>query len=153
MANKIQLRAQPNKIYAKSAGTSHGCSSDQHPWFSFRYMTPNAAHSLKFLDSLSTNERERTLHGLISRIEEISSRPWLYWTANRKASGLETLSVQSLRFPLNRDVNLTKDATLYVFRFSTYQGVGKGRIIGFKSAPCAVYHVLGYDFNFTAYQH
>lgn len=87
------------------------------------------------------------------RFEELTSHPWLYWEQQPKRAGLETISYDQLNFQPNGDIVITKDTTLYVFRFDTYRGSGKGRIIGFKESPCAVYHVIGYDFDFSAYQH
>lgn len=153
MMDKIRNRTQPTRLRQKQGETIQGCSSAQHPWLSFCYMTANKSHSLQFLDGLDTTERERTLGGLLFRLEELSRFPWLHWMENRKNIGLETIPFDSLRFAPSQKANLTKDTTLYIFRFDTYQGNGKGRIIGFKRSPCAAYHIIGYDFNFTAYPH
>lgn len=83
----------------------------------------------------------------------MSQKPWSYWLGQRKATGCETLNYGQLKFSINSDVQLSKDETLYVVRFNTYQGEGKARIVGFKIPPCAVFHVIGYDFDFTAYAH
>lgn len=68
-----------------------------------------------------------------------------------KSTGLETISYQDIGFKV--DANLSKDTTLYVFRFDTYQGHNKGRIIGYKNAPCSVLHVIGFDIDFSSYEH
>lgn len=153
MADRIQDKTQSNKIRRKQNEQVQGCCSVQHPWLSFRYMTTNKSHSLKFLDSLDINAREFTVRSLLSQLETLTCYPWIYWMENRKKTGLETISCDALKFASASEANLTKDTTLYIFRFDTYQGSGKGRIIGFKRAPCAVYHIIGYDFDFTAYQH
>lgn len=147
---KLKAKVQSNKIDGKS-NANQGCSSDQHPWFSLRYMTTNKNHSLAFLGNGS--DRETTLSCLFSRLEELSGKSWLYWTQQPKQTGLETIHYDQLNFSSSEDANLTKDTTIYVFRFDTYQGNGKGRIIGFKSAPCSVFHIIGYDFDFSAYKH
>lgn len=153
MADRIRDKAQPNKIRRKQAEQVQGCCSVQYPWLSFRYMTTNKSHSLKFLDSLDIYARECTMRCLLSQLEDLTRYPWIYWMENRKKTGLETVSYDALKFASASEANLTKDTTLYIFRFDTYQGPGKGRMIGFKRAPCAVYHIIGYDFDFTAYQH
>ena len=153
MADRIRDKAQSNRIRRKQNEKAQGCVSDQHPWLSFRYMTTSKSHSLKFLDGLDANERDITLQGLFSQLEELARHSWLEWMENRKKTGLETLSYGELNFSPAQEKELTKDTTLYIFRFDTYQGTGQGRIIGFKRAPCATYHIIGYDFNFTAYQH
>ena len=72
---------------------------------------------------------------------------------HRKRVGLETITYDQLHFSPGGDAIITKDTKLYVFRFDTYRGRNQGRIIGFKGAPCAVLHVVGYDFDFSAYDH
>lgn len=147
---QLKSKTQSNKINGKST-TIQGCSSDQHPWFSLRYMTTNKTHSLDFLEN--GNDREITLSCLFARLEELSQQSWLYWTQQPKQTGLETIRYDQLTFSPNDKANLTKDTTIYIFRFDTYQGKSKGRIIGFKSAPCSVFHIIGYDFDFSAYKH
>lgn len=150
---KIHSKQPSPKINKAQISENQGCSSDQHPFFSFRFMTTNKVHSLSFLDSMRGPARELTLRSLYEKLEAISQRPWVYWAQERKKSGLETIKYEQLRFEPSTDVTLTKDTTLYVFRFDTYQGTGKGRIIGFKGSPCSALHIIGYDFDFSAYPH
>lgn len=150
MASKLKPRSQANKITGKP-NESQGCSSDQHPWFSFRYMTRNKHFSLEFFTD--SHAKEITLSCLLARLEELSKQPWVYWMQQPKNTGLETMKYEELNFVASEDSNLSKDTTIYIFRFDTYQGARKGRIIGFKSTPCSVFHIIGYDFDFSAYSH
>ena len=153
MREKLRRKESSNRISKKPYQESQGCSSDQHPWISFRYMTTNKGHSLAFLDALDSRDREVTMRRLLERLEEISSRPWLDWTGLRRQVGFETLPKDEITFQAAQDAPLTSDMKLYIFRFDTNLGSGKGRIIGFKNHPCAAYHIIGYDFDFTAYAH
>ena len=153
MSGKLRGRATSPQIKGKQENENQGCSSDQHPWFSFRYMTANKNHSLEFLESLDLRERECTLKGLLIRLDELSHQPWLHWMSMPRRAGLETIQADELTFSPAQGAPVTKDMKLYVFRFDTYQGSGQGRIIGFKSAPCSVYHIIGFDFDFSAYSH
>lgn len=150
---KIRSKAQSTTINKAITSEKQGCSSDQHPYFSFRYMTANKQYSLSYLESLQGPARENTLKMLYERLAELSCHPWLYWTQQPKNIGLETIKYDQLHFEPQNNTELTKDSTLYIFRFDTYQGHGKGRIIGFKSAPCSVFQIIGYDFDFSAYSH
>lgn len=150
MGSKLKPKIQSNKITGKS-NENQGCSSDQHPWFSFRYMTKNKDFSLDFF--ADGREKEITLSCLFARLEELSKRPWVYWMQQPKYTGLETMRYEQLNFSASEDSNLSKDTTIYIFRFDTYQGARKGRIIGFKNNPCSVFQIIGYDFNFSAYSH
>ena len=68
---KIKHRDDRLKIKLPSNYENQGCSSEQFPWFSFRYMTDNKKHSLKFLDSLGRSEREKTLLSLYMKLTHI----------------------------------------------------------------------------------
>ena len=145
----IKTKPQNNKT-GNRIQQSQGCISEQHPWFSFRYMTTNKQFNI---ESCNPGDLETTLKCLFSRLEELSKRPWVYWTQKPKANGLETMNYDELNFTANAEISLAKDTTIYLFRFDTYQGSGKGRIIGFKSSPCSVLHIIGFDIGFNAYKH
>lgn len=149
MAN-IRGKKQNNKISGKPI-QSQGCFSKQCPWFSFQSMTRNPRYNLSSLKS--GTEREQTLDGLYRRLTELSSETWLYWMQKPRQTGLETMSYDEINFTAAPDSKLTKDTVLYVFRFDTYLGAGKGRIIGYKNSPCAVFHIIGYDIDFSSYDH
>lgn len=146
MANRIKAPIQKNKISPKSADGN--CFSDQYPWFSFKALTRNSRYNL---NTLSGRDAELTLKGLYNKLQDLSSKPWYHWMGLRKAAGLETMDYQNINFKANAE--LAKDTTLYVFGFDTYQGVGKGRIIGYKDSPCSVLHIIGFDIDFSAYKH
>lgn len=151
--SRIRSVTQSPRISKTLQSNGQGCSSDQHPWFSFRYMTANKSHSLEFLDSISASDRAITLSNLFCRLQEISHEPWTHWMQQPKKTGLETLDFDQLSFLPSSDARITKDTKIFVFRFDTYKGSGKGRILGFKSSPCSVLHIIGYDFDFSAYKH
>lgn len=150
---KLRSKQTNTKIKSKSDPTvQNTCCSEQYPWFSFRYMTKNAKYNLKALPE--GHARELTLLSLYNRLEELSKQKWLYWEGLPKATGLETIEHSRMYFKENTDlIELSADVKLYVFRFDTYKGSGKGRIIGYKESPCAVMHVIGFDFDFNSYDH
>lgn len=131
--------------------TSLNCCSVQVPWFSFRALTSNPRYNLDAMPSGS--EKEITLSGLYHRLRELSRETWLYWGQQRKQLGLETMAAKDLNFSPGGGVELPRDKTIYIFRFDTYQGSNKGRIIGYKDDPCAVLHIIGFDIDFRAYDH
>ncbi len=141
------------KIKKKTGTESIGCSSKQYPWFSFHYMTRNSKYSFKFLDSLDTNDREKILTGLFAKLEELSKQPWVYWQGMKKRAGLETINLDQLNFSANDDDDFTKETKVFVFQFASYQGSHSGRILGVKLSPCSVLHIIGFDFDFSAYKH
>lgn len=149
----LKARHDVPKIKKRDGIGNTGCSSDQHPFFSFRYMTANAGHSAAFARSLALAERVQVLDGLYAAIERISSKPWAYWGNLPRKSGYETIAYSEIRFSAANDAKLTGDTKMNVFRFDTHLGTGKGRIIGFKDSPCSAFYVIWYDFDFSAYSH
>jgi len=148
--SKLKPQKQTNVIRKKFIGSA-GCVSDQHPWFSFRYMTRNSAYNLKSLPE--GKAREQTLLKLYERLEELSGKEWLYWNSQPKKTGTETIEYSDLNFTAGNGAAITGDSKLYVFRFDTHQGTGGGRIIGYKESPCAVLHIIGFDLDYSAYNH
>lgn len=146
----LKTKEENNKI-GKSIKPSQMCCSEQYPWISLRYITKNKRHSLEFFSHSS--ERIKTLEKLYEKFEELSSIPWSSWMAKQKERGMETIYYEQLNFSPNPDLKITKEEKIYILRFDTYQGTGKGRIIGYKKSPCAVFHIIGYDFDFSAYTH
>ena len=147
------IRQKDQRIRLTTPQDQSSCPSDQYPWVSFRYMTANKDFTVECLERLSGQQRETTLLNLYRKLVELSSRPWSYWLQQRKASGMESMDYSRLHFQANQDAGLTSDTKVYILRFDTHLGSGKGRIIGFKQSPCAVLHIIGYDFDFSSYNH
>ena len=45
------------------------------------------------------------------------------------------------------------DEKIYIFRFKTADNKNNGRILGFKKDRCPIYYIIGFDFDFSAYDH
>lgn len=153
--SKLYSPKATNKIQNGKELDSQKCSSNQYPWFSFRYMTTNSNYTIYGLNN--GKESNETLHGLHDKLNELSMQTWAYWLSKPKASGIETIKFEQLNFSPNsmmfKECHFDKNSSVYVVRFDTYQGKNKGRIIGIKDSPCSVLHVIGYDFDFSAYKH
>lgn len=147
---KLREKEQRNKI-GKQPVQNHGCISEQYLWFSFRDVTKNDRYDLSGLKP--GTEREQTIIGLHQKMRELSGEMWLHWMQMPKTIGLETLTYGELNFSAANTARLSKDTTVYVFRFDTYKGRSNGRLIGYKNDPCAVFHIIGYDIDFSAYDH
>ncbi|MBQ9348156.1 MAG: hypothetical protein IJT94_12625 [Oscillibacter sp.] len=115
-------------------------------------MTANKQYSLDFLQKCTLADRAKTMEGLLRRFEELTKSSWAkLGSLPKNSGGYETITARQLRFKgsdLNKD-----DNKVWVFRFDTWQGHDKGRIIGFKDSPCSAFFVIGFDFDFSAYSH
>lgn len=152
--SKISTKKSTNKVSSLQSQNLRQCNSNQYPWFSFRYMTQNTEYTVCRLRGKELND---TLYGLYNRLDELAHQTWAYWLSKPKASGIETIAFKQLRFAPNpvlfKECHFDKNSSVYVIRFDTYRGKNKGRIIGVKDSPCAVLHIIGYDFDFSAYNH
>jgi len=91
------------------------------------------------------------------RLHEISQYEWVHWYRLNKKKGIETLEYDRIHFDIAPDseneLQITKDTKVIVFRFNTPEKTDGGRIIGLRINSCATLHILGYDFDFSAYRH
>lgn len=149
MSSGLRKKSGGSKVSRVPVADS-GCCSEQKPWFAFDRLTTNSRYNL---DNLRPgHDRESTLLGLYERLRELSSESWLHWSQQSKFQGTEIMRLGDLSFQPGGEP-LPKDEAIYVLRFDTYQGRREGRIIGFKDDPCAVFHIIGFDIDFSAYDH
>ncbi|MCC8112081.1 MAG: hypothetical protein LIO74_11010 [Ruminococcus sp.] len=119
--------------------------------FSFVYLIKNKNYNFdSFLKS--KEEKVNAQAELAKRLIQISQDPWEFWHNRRRESGgLELIPYDQIHFS-PKGLNLTPDEKLIVFRFAS----GKYRIIGTKGnfcSTCATYYIIGFDFDYSAYDH
>ena len=136
------------KIKAGSEGQKINC--DQYPAFSFRYLTSNSTYNFDYFSTSQTVEKEKALAELSKRVSEITCNTWLYWGSRGKKIGHESMQYSNLNFTSSSlPEDFTKDQKVYIFQFSNHSY----RIIGVKLGYCPMFYVIGFDFNFSAYDH
>lgn len=140
----IKNNNKKNKVNSqKISSNTSNCSVN--PMFSFQYLTTNKKYNLEKLDK---NQKATFLADLSARLIEISQKPWIYWNNLPKDKGMETIPFKDINFSPN-GLELSKDEKIIVFRFSSQNA----RILGVKSSSCAVYNIIGFDTDFSAYNH
>ena len=76
-------------------------------------------------------------------------KSWLELGKESKKTGFETILYSQLNFSPN-GLELSNDTKLIIFRFNKQNW----RLIDYKSSNFkSVLHIIGFDFNFTAYKH
>ena len=131
-------------------GYSIGGDCDQYPTFSFRHLTANSKYNFGYFNASQSAKMKEAKHSLYDRIEALTRQEWKYWGSLGKANGYETIEFSRLKLaPI--DLKITKDNKIYIFRFEI--GKKSARIIGYKKGSCPIIHVIGYDFDFSAYDH
>lgn len=115
--------------------------------FSLEYITMNASHTF---DYFGKNMREELAarQSLSVLLKELSRRSWMEIAQIGKKTqcGFETLPAMQLRFTPS-GYEFSRDEKVWVFRFGKQQY----RLIGIQDDRTL--YVIGYDFDFSAYNH
>lgn len=136
----------PN-IKKKLTGTIEPPSCTQIPHVSFRYLTSNSSYNFNYFSN--KNNALEAKAELYDRIESITKDTWLHWNGLPKdRGGIETINSGQIKWSPN-GYSLTNDQKLIIFRFNS----NNYRIIGFKDGQCPTFYIIGFDFNYSAYNH
>ncbi len=129
------------------------CPNSNHPVFCFRYLTTNNKYNFEFYKNSNATEKNSVAAKLVEKLDEMSKRSWVELFLNSKENGgLEQLSYDIVRFkPFNYNSEgiLSEDTKYTIMRFDS----DDKRIIGIKRSGCPIYHIIGFDFNHSAYPH
>lgn len=120
-----------------------------HPAFSFEYVTSNKHYSFEYFKD--RNDKRKASTALVQKLHELSLISWTDIILRDKEMGMESMPFHVLNFsPLSEfSKTITKDAKFMAFRFNNQSN----RLIGIKSEACPIFHIIGYDFDYTAYSH
>lgn len=120
-------------------------------FFNFKYITSDKRFNFEYIKKKNMNNAYRDI---FKALEKYSQNSWdELRRLGKDQGGFETIEYGRMEPSIaNKLINkpITTDTKLYVFRV----GGRKYRMIGYKSNSCkAAMHILGFDFNFTLYNH
>ena len=120
---------------------------EESPIFCFKYLTTNKDYSFKYFQNDKDLQYSKAI--ILDDIIKLQGRGWLAWGRGCGEAGFEAITYNQLNFrPANLD--LSSDTKLIVFRINSQNW----RLIGYKSDNFkGVLHVIGFDFNYSAYKH
>jgi len=121
---------------------------EQYPAFSFRYLTKKKDFNLEHFSKKERRKRENAHDKILKRMSEICTKKYVYWQGLDKKRGCELLNYSQMKFS-PKDLDLTSDSKLYIFRTES----DEFRIIGYKAGDCPTLHIIGFDFDYSAYNH
>ena len=145
--SKVKTPKKSNKISKPVSSIGGGCP--QTPAFSFAHMTTNKSYTLDNFKDESI--RRVTAGNILNRLIEICQKDWKHWFSLSKESGAETISYNQVSITPSGKA-LTPDVKLIVFRLKGHAGKN-ARMIGFREEACPIFYVIGFDFDFSAYDH
>ena len=121
-----------------------------HPVFCFRYITQNSNYNFKYFKHDKRGNNEASIK-LIEKLCEISRMSWDEFILLNKNIGCEKIPITQLRFSASGELadSMTKDGSFISIRFCKQNY----RIIGIKEFNCPIFHIIGYDFDYSAYPH
>ncbi len=141
MSKKIKKRNDSNKV-------THNNLLLKYPVFCFKYLTTNKEYNLEYFKNDKTGKLN-AYEKLFEKISLMSSTNWVNFFNLNKRNGLETIEFKYLNF--SSSYVASKDDKFISIRFDKKNDY---RIIGIKSEKNKdVIHVLGFDFNHSAYNH
>lgn len=117
--------------------------------FSFAHITTNN----KFCFKTFKNHRDELIayRYLFEILEELSQKTWVELLSKNKFLGIETIPYGEIHFKASNEDNLVKnDTKIQIMRFGPNK---KYRLLGFKLDNDPTFFIIGYDFNFNAYNH
>lgn len=142
-----------SKIKGKST-SSLKMSADQavlkppeKPLLSFEHLTTNSNYNFDYFKKEKHNMMIAK-NILLDRIIEISQNTWLHWQSlNKYQGGMESFDVKGLNIKPH-DYIFSEDEKVIVFRATSNY-----RIIGFRDSTSPTYYIIGFDFDYSAYNH
>ena len=119
------------------------------PVFNFRHLTTNQNFTFDKFSSNTKYEKGNFTIALLDKLVILSKSTWKDLSLLNKYQGYETIEYSQLNFTATA-LSLKKDMKVFVFRFAS----DRARIIGYKSeANPNILFIIGYDFDFSAYNH
>lgn len=131
------------------AETLRGGNCPQVPAFSFAYLTTNNTYNLNYFSD--DNDKRTAITNIHERLLEICQNNWRHWHLLPRQQGLEMIPSDGVNFSPSVK-KMMPDEKILVFRMKGYAGNG-ARILGIREDSCPIYYIIGYDFNFSAYDH
>lgn len=104
-----------------------------------------------FKHFVDIREQIKAREALDELLKEMCSNTWKDLQKRNKyqRGGFERISSADVKKSICKSKQLPTEADIIVFRF----GGDKYRLLGYKRSRCHIFYILGYDFDYTAYDH
>lgn len=143
-----KLRNKKNSLKIDKAEIENKRECHKCVAFSFSYLTTNNAYNFDYFKR-DTNNKNNARMGILSKLEKMCSMTWKELFALPRELGVEYEMISPSFKPKGYDLRKGEKIIISRFRANDFEG----RIIGIKHPHCSIFHVIGYDFDFSAYDH
>lgn len=143
MSNKKFKSAKKSKIILEKKEPEYiSCS--------FRYLTTNKKYLISDHSKFKKNNKEKLkcYEELFYKLKEMQSMPWSEFMLMPKNIGQETINYSQMNIEPN-NLTITKDSKVHSIRFCNQNY----RIIGYKDEKLPILHIIGFDLDYSAYDH
>lgn len=145
---QLKKKKQKEKLSLDKIQKKRGSECEQYPAFSFRYLTKKKKFNFDFFRGRQ-EEGNKMFRSLSNKMKELSEKSYTYWNGiGKEQGGIETISFWQCKLK-PYDLTLPPDETIIVIRFCQQ----KYRLLGVKLDKCPTLHIIGFDFDYSAYNH
>ena len=121
---------------------------------SLQYLSKNKQRNFEFFSKKEWRKQAQALEQFMNFLQRLTSKTQLEISALSKDEdcGFEEIAFVQVDCPPNK-ILLGKDAKICVFRFGDNNSGGDYRLLGIFRNKAAVFEIIGFDFNYSAYKH
>lgn len=147
----IRVKEKQIAVSGKNYDPRDCKETDSKIHFCFQHITTKKKYSMEYM---SSKKADKSIYkDFVNFLSRISKSSWKELKTKGKVNGgYETLELGTLHNDISDsyEIKLTGDTKLIVFRF----GGNKYRVIGYKNKSCTPnFNILGFDFDFSLYDH
>lgn len=121
-------------------------NNDEYPIFAFQYITTNKDYNINYFKK-SVRDKCKAYSSMFHKIDLMERTSWKELFNADKYKGFESMNISQVKFKPNPLKQVSNDQKVLVVRFNRE----KYRMIGIKEKN--VFQVIGFDFNYKAYNH
>lgn len=121
-------------------------NNDEYPIFAFQYITTNKNHNINYFKK-RVRDKCKAYSSMFHKIDLMERTSWKELFNTDKYKGIESMNISQVKVRPNSLKQVSNDQKVLVVRFNRE----KYRMIGIKEKN--VFQVIGFDFNYKAYNH
>ena len=151
MSNKKRGKIPFSQVQAKNR---QPIKTEKTISISLCYLSKNKNRNFNFFSDKNLRQKEKVLTDFFDFVKRLTGKTRLEILSKNKSSdcGFENLNFQNIKFKPD-GVELSKDTNISVFRFGDNNSGGNYRVLGFFSEDNPIFNIIGFDFDYSAYEH
>lgn len=118
------------------------------------YLSKNKKRNFEFFSDKNLRQKEKALTDFFDFVKRLTGKTRLEILSKNKSAncGFENLKFQDINCKPD-GIFLSKDTNISIFRFGDNTSGGDYRVLGFFSEENPIFNIIGFDFDYSAYEH